>query len=129
MRRFYEEVLGFTYFRQYPATHPTIVFLTIADLASPLGQGGHPQLFALIDVQRHPPAQGRFKGIDTSLSTFNHVAFEIPTTCYEDEKKRLEGFGLEVTRQQFGDMNAKALFFRDPEGNLLEFICHDAADE
>jgi len=29
------------------------VFLTIADLDSPLGRGGHPQLFALLDPKRH----------------------------------------------------------------------------
>ena len=124
MRTFYEEVLGFTFFKQYPAENPTIVFLTIDDLDSPLGRGGHPQLFALIDVHRHPPAQARFRGLDVAVSTFNHVAFEISPADYEAEKQRLESLGLDVRPGHFPDMKAKALFFNDPEGNLLEFICH-----
>ena len=127
MREFYEEVVGFEFFRQYPQTNPTIAFLTITDLESPLGQGGHPQFFALIDAQRHPPAQARFQGINQALSSFNHAAFEISATDYEGEKQRLEMLGLEVREERFPDMNAKALFFTDPEENLLEFICHDDA--
>ena len=128
MQEFYERVLGFEFFKQYPETEPTIIFLKINDLDSPLGRGGHPQLFVLIDPHRHPPAQKRFRGIDSGVSTFNHVAFEISPQELETEKKRLEDFGLDVRLERFPDMNARALFFTDPEGNVLEFICHDQPD-
>ena len=127
MREFYETVLGFVFFKQYPDENPTITFLTIAELDSSLGRGGHPQMFALIDVHRHPPAQQRFTGIDVTTSTFNHVAFEIDPADFEAEKLRLESHGLTVRIQHFPDMNAKALFFKDPEGNTIEFICHHQA--
>ena len=123
-RAFYETVLGFQLHSQYPAENPTIVFLTIAELDSPLGRGGHPQLFALIDPHRHPPAQKRFRGVDMALSSLNHLAFEIEPEAYEPEKQRLEGLGLTVHEERFPNMQAKALFFQDPEGNTLEFICH-----
>ncbi len=134
MRRFYEEVLGFQLFTEAshttgwepdPDGEPTIAFLTIKELDTPLGRHGHPQLFALIDYQRHVFAKGRFDGHEPTKSTLNHLAFEIPPESYEAEKARLEERGLEVTTTRFPKMNARALFFQDPEGNTLELICHD----
>lgn len=125
-RAFYETVLGFPLHSQFPAEEPTIIFLTIAELDSPLGHGGHPQLLALIDPHRHPPAQQRFRGLDVTVSSLNHVAFEIDPDAYEPERQRLAALGLSVREETFPHMNARALFFADPEGNTLEFICHDA---
>ena len=124
-REFYESVLGFSLHSQFPAEDPTIVFLTIAETDSPLGQNGHPQLFALIDPHRHPPAKKRFRGLDVGVSSLNHLAFEIDPAAYQKEKQRLEAFGLKVQEERFENMQAKALFFLDPDGNTLEFICHD----
>lgn len=125
-QRFYEDVLGFALHSQYPDENPTIVFLTIQALDTPLSHNGHPQLFALIDPHRHLPAKARFQGLDVTRSSLNHLAFEIDTADYEAEKARLEGLGLTVHEERFPHMKAKALFFRDPEGNMLEFICPDA---
>ena len=124
-RDFYETVLGFTLHSQFPEDEPTIVFLKIADLDSPLGNHEHPQLFVLIDPLRHPPAQSRFRAVDTQVSSLNHLAFEIEPSAYLAEKQRLEDLGCNVVEQAFPHMHAKALFFQDCEGNTLEFICHD----
>ena len=123
-RAFYETVLGVQLHSQFPAENPTIVFLTLAELDSPLGHGGHPQLLALIDPHRHPPAQQRFRGLDVTVSSLNHLAFEIAPKTYEPEKQRLAALGLTVHEETFPNMNAKALFFQDLDGNTLEFICH-----
>ena len=123
-RAFYETVLGVQLHSQCPAENPTSVFLTLAELDSPLGRGGHPQLLALIDPHRHPPAKQRFRGLDVTVSSLNHLAFEIAPETYESEKRRLAALGLTVHEETFPNMNAKALFFQDPEGNTLEFICH-----
>lgn len=125
-RVFYETVLGVQLHSQFPAADPTIVFLTLAEVDSPLGRGGHPQLLALIDPHRHPPAQHQFRGLDVTVSSLNHLAFEIAPEAYEPEKQRLEALGLTVHEERFPHMQAKALFFQDPEGNTLEFICHDS---
>ena len=62
MRQFYEDVLGFGLLSQAchehgpepdPEGEPTIAFLTIKELDTPLGRHGHPQLLALIDYRRH----------------------------------------------------------------------------
>ena len=69
MRRFYEDVLGFPLLSQAahtkgmvadPDGEPTIVFLTIRELETPLGRHGHPQLLVLIDYRRHVFAKASF---------------------------------------------------------------------
>ncbi len=134
MRRFYEEVLGFPLLSQAahtkgmvadPDGEPTIVFLTIRELETPLGRHGHPQLLVLIDYRRHVFAKASFDGHDARRSTLNHLAFEIDPESYDSEAGRLEHLGLAPRRTAFPAMRAKALFFKDPEGNTLELICHD----
>src|SRR5713101_4345708 len=133
MRDFYQEVLGFELLSEAchatgpepdPDGEPTIAFLTIKQVDTPLGRHGHPQLFALIDFQRHVFAKGQFDGHEPTRSTLNHLAFEIPPESYEAHKERLEVFGLNPRAVAFPAMTARALFFSDPEQNLLELICH-----
>ena len=136
MRDFYRDVLGFQLLGE--ACHetgpepdaggkPTIAFLTIKPVDSPLGRHGHPQLLALIDYQRHVFAREQFDGHEPTRSTLNHLAFEIPPESYETHKERLEALHLSPRVAEFPAMNARALFFNDPEHNLLELICHAGA--
>ena len=132
MRKFYSEVMGFELFSQ--SCHeteigsndgePTICFLSIKPLDSPLGKH-HPQLLALIDHTRHLAATKRFKGHDVNQSTLNHLAFEIPSDSFDDHLARLTDLGLAPTTTEFPSMNAKAIFFQDPEKNSLELICNN----
>ncbi len=133
MRDFYQEVLGFKLLSEAchengpepdPDGAPTISFLTIQQVDTPLGRHGHPQLLALIDFQRHIFAKEQFDGHEPRRSTLNHLAFEIPPESYEAEKVRLESLGLNPRAVLFPAMNARALFFNDPEQNVLELICH-----
>ena len=136
MRQFYEDVLGLGLLSQAchehglepdPEGEPTIAFLTIKELDTPLGRHGHPQLLALIDYRRHAFAKG-FDGHEPSKSTLNHLAFEIPPDRYEAERDRLQTLGLKPRPMRFPAMSARALFFQDPEGNELELICHDTVE-
>jgi catechol-2,3-dioxygenase len=133
MREFYRTVLGFELLSE--ACHetgaepdadgqPTIAFLTIKALDTPLGRNGHPQLLVLIDFRRHVFAKGNFVGHEPTQSTLNHLAFEIPPESYDAHKQRLEALGLSPREAKFPAMSAQALFFHDPERNTLEFICH-----
>ena len=137
MREFYEQVLGFelmseacheTGWEPDPEGEPTIAFLTIKALDTPLGRHGHPQLFVLIDYQRHVFAKGHFEEPEPTKSTLNHLAFEIPPESYGAHRQRLEALGLNPRPVEFAAMSAQALFFEDPEGNHLELICHTAAE-
>jgi catechol 2,3-dioxygenase-like lactoylglutathione lyase family enzyme len=124
MTNFYRDVLGFPFHSQFPETDPTLVFLTIADLQSPLGRGGHPQLFALLDPKRHAFTRDHDIDADPQRSALNHVAFEIDAGDFEREKQRLEGLGLVVQVFDFAHLQARGMFFDDPEGNRIELICH-----
>ena len=119
---FYQEVLGLEIVRAYP----TIVFLKVGELDSPLGRGGHPQLLVLFD---------RRVQLDIALTTLDHLAFEISLEQYPTERERLQQKGLEVTERiwqaEYAWLRARSLFFDDPDGNTIELIAHDpnAANE
>ena len=136
MRDFYMKFLGFPIHSELsmersvadPDGEPTITFLTICNTNTPLSRGGHPQLLALIDYRRHVHARKRFVGHDVTQSTLNHLAFEIPPESFNDHVQRLEQMGVTLSFAEFPAMNARAMFFKDPEGNALELICHDSAE-
>ena len=113
---FYQEVLGFEPVRAYP----TIVFLKVGELDSPLGRGGHPQLLVLFDRQVQ---------VDIAMSSLDHIAFEIPLEHFQAERERLQQLGLEVSeriwRGEYAWLGARSLFLDDPDGNNIELIAHD----
>ena len=134
MRDFYRDVLGFQVLSEAchehgpepdPIGEPTIAFLTIRELDTPLGRHGHPQVLVLVDFQRHVFARERFDGHEPSRSTLNHLAFEIPPESWSYHQQRLHRLGLNPRPTAFPAMAARALFFEDPERNLLELICHE----
>ena len=133
-RAFYMRVLGFPLHSEVslesseadPEGEPTITFLTIRETDTPLGRGGHPQLLVLVDYQRHLYARNRFVGHDVAHSTLNHLAFEVPPESFDAQAKRLDELGISLSFSEFPAMNARAMFFQDPEGNTLELICHAA---
>ncbi len=136
MRDFYTLVLGFDLHSELSMEtsdanldgEPTITFLTICETETPLGRGGHPQLLVLIDYQRHIHAKQRIAGHDVTRSTLNHLAFEIPSGSFDEHASRLREMSIDLTFSEFPALNARAMFFKDPEGNTLELICHHAAD-
>jgi len=131
MRQFYQDVLGFPVYSEACIEHDnqpdpdgeaTISFLTIKHVDTPLGPT-HPQMLVLIDYRCHASARKRLIGHDVKRSTLNHLAFEVPPESYDTHRDRLESLGLAPSETEFPAMNAKAMFFKDPEGNVLEFIC------
>jgi len=132
MRQFYVEVLGFPVLREIsmetetavPGGEPTISFLKLQDCDTPLGRHLHPQMLVLIDYQRHVYARERFTGHEVGKSTLNHLAFEISPEDYEWYSDRLSELGVGLHFSEFPDLSARAIFFNDPEGNVLELICH-----
>ena len=136
MRDFYMNVMGFRLHSELSmetsvpdlSGEPTITFLTICETDTPLGHGGHPQLLALIDYQRHVHAKNRFVGHDVTQSTLNHLAFEIQPQSFNQHAERFQELDMDVTFSDFSAMNARAMFFRDPEGNALELISHTSTN-
>lgn len=86
-----------------------------------------PPVLALVDRAERPWGWAKARGGPgpAGLSTLDHVTFRIPRSAYEEEREWLEGLGLEVVTAQFRWMRTRALFVRDPEGNVVELVCHD----
>ena len=53
-----------------------------------------------------------------------HVAFEIESDEYEDTKDLLEKNNIQIEKEVVWENNIKSrsIYFRDPAGNLVEFI-------
>ena len=120
MQRFYERIIGLKLVKRFPKA----AFLKIAD-----GYGGHTQVLALFDrsgeilgprIHSTTP-----EGVSTNVSTLDHLAFEIDLADYEAEKERLEKLGLEVETAVHEWTKWRSLYVSDPEGNTVEFVCHD----
>ncbi len=125
MVRFYADVVGLRPHSRFPFDDPTIVFLEVAALDSALGRA-HPQLLVLIDPARHGKGAHRFDTIDQRRSALNHMAFEIEEYDHERELERLAGLGVTTSVVRFEHVCAKAIFYEDPEGNMLELVCCDS---
>jgi len=107
MRRFYETVLGL----EPLGVFEKAIFYRIAP-----GHGGHVQVFVLFD---------RGVPVNIGASTLDHLAFTIDLQDFEGERSRLEGLGLKVELAEHAWVHWRSLYIRDPEGNLVELVCHD----
>lgn len=102
---------------------PTICFLTVATSDTPLGRAVHPPFLVLIDYKRHASSK-RFVQTDQKHSTLNHIAFEIAPEAYDAWLEKLRNEGLAPFETVFENVEGKAMFVKDPEGNSIELICH-----
>ena len=107
MQKFYEEVVGLEVLRR----DEDFVFFKVAE-----GYGGHTQNLALFEASNTLNPQG---------STLHHIALNVALEDFESEKVRLEGLGLKINATVHEWLHVRSLYFADPEGNTLEFVCYD----
>lgn len=112
MQRFYQEVIGLELLRRFPKA----AFFRIAE-----GYGGHTQVLALFDRSEQVPGLR----VSADQSTIDHIAFEIARQDLEPEKKRLDQHGLTVETAEHAWVHWRSLYVKDPEGNVVEFVCYD----
>lgn len=108
MQKFYEEVVGL----EVLSREESYVFFKVAE-----GYGGHSQNLALFETESPELSQEK--------TTLHHIALNIALEDYEPEKSRLEGLGLKVNATVHEWLHVRSLYFHDPEGNTLEFVCYD----
>jgi len=108
MKAFYRDVVGLEI---YEEPEPYFVFFKVAEAVD-----GHPQIFALFD---------READVEQAHSSLDHFAFLIDLETYGAHQQRLTQLGVDVFPKTFPHFHWRALFFADPEGNTVEFVCHD----
>jgi catechol 2,3-dioxygenase-like lactoylglutathione lyase family enzyme len=118
MHKFYEEVVGLEVLKR----EESFVFFKIAQ-----GYGGHTQNLALFDASDRMFLEAKSEHLSLDQSTLHHIALNISLEDFEAEKRRLEGLGLKVNATVHEWLHVRSLYFSDPEGNLLEFVCYDAS--
>jgi catechol 2,3-dioxygenase-like lactoylglutathione lyase family enzyme len=117
MQRFYQEVFGLELLRRFER----MAFLRVAD-----GRAGHTTIVALFDQGLPSPiAPLPRTSTDVPRTTLHHFALEIPLADHAAWKARLEAHGLAVTTAEHVWVRWRSLYVADPEGNVVELVCHD----
>ena len=116
MHKFYEDVVGLEVLRR----DESFVFFKVTE-----GYGGHSQNLALFDATNRAFLETKSLQLSPERTTLHHIALNISLEDYESEKRRLEGLGLSVVATDHAWLHVRSLYFSDPEGNLLEFVCYD----
>jgi len=112
MQRFYAEVIGLELIKRFE----NAAFFRIAP-----GYGGHTQVLALFDRSSQPG----YEGLSADRTTLDHFAFEIDLKDYEAEKERLGNLNVPIREDVHRWVKWRSIFMTDPEGNLVELVCHD----
>jgi len=118
MHKFYEEVVGLEVLRR----DESFVFFKVAE-----GYGGHTQNLALFEASNTMFLDNKAVQLNSQETTLHHIALNVSLEDFESEKIRLEGLGLKVDATVHEWLHVRSLYFPDPEGNLLEFVCYDAS--
>jgi catechol-2,3-dioxygenase len=116
MCQFYEEVVGLEVLRR----DESFVFFKVAE-----GYGGHTQNLALFQTENRFLLENKSTQPNPEQTTLHHIALNVALEDFESEKVRLEGLGLKINATVHEWLHVRSLYFADPEGNTLEFVCYD----
>ena len=114
MQAFYQDIVGLELMRRFEHS----AFFKIAD-----GYAGHTQILALFNRLSEP--KGYSVGNGYRRPPLDHFAFEIAQEDYAGELLRLEALGVEVHTTTHAWTHWRSIFITDPEGNIVEWVCHD----
>ena len=117
MKKFYGQTIGLELVKE----SVNFTFFKIAD-----GYGGHNQTLALFAKSNLNAFNEKFKGIKNLSSTLHHFALEIDKKDYEATLIFFEENKVEYVTEVFEWIKWKSIFIKDPESNIVEFVCYDS---
>jgi catechol 2,3-dioxygenase-like lactoylglutathione lyase family enzyme len=120
MIAFYRDIIGLHEYQVFEKA----CFLQIAD-----DLPGHPQLLVLFDasIASNGPGEPPFAGHDTWHSPLHHFAFAVDLADFASEQERLAGLGYELRTATHLPMQWRSFYLYDPDGNVVEYVCHDTS--
>ena len=115
---FYQNVTGL----ELIAQKGKYTFMKIAE-----GRAGHEQILALFDASV-PTAFGEVReDIQLKHSSLHHIAMEIDKQDYDEVLEKLQQANMEIKTEVFEWVKWKSIFIKDPEQNIVGFVCFDPA--
>ena len=116
MKYFYRKTIGFEL--MYESDNYT--FFKIAD-----GVGGHTQTLALFAQNNLTAFREELEAIKQKSTSLHHFALEIEKSDYEEMLNLCDNNKLEYVTEVFEWVKWKSIFIKDPESNIVEFVCYD----
>jgi len=116
MKKFYSQTIGLELVNE----SENYTFFKIAD-----GYGGHNQTLALFAKSNLNAFNEKFKGINNLSSTLHHFALEIDKKDYDTTLNFYKENKVEHVTEVFEWIKWKSIFIKDPESNIVEFVCYD----
>jgi catechol 2,3-dioxygenase-like lactoylglutathione lyase family enzyme len=113
MVAFYRDVVGLTPIE----VGATNAFFTLGESA-----GGHAAVFVLFDRS----GDDDYTPTDPARTTLDHLAFTVARDAFDAEAERLTAAGLALDFAYHDWVRWRSLYFDDPDGNRVEFVCYDA---
>ena len=117
MKNFYQNILGLELIRG----SKDYTFFKIAE-----GYGGHTQVIALFAKTNLNAFNEELGDIESKHSSLHHVALEVDATDYEGIISLLEEQNIDFVTEVFEWVKWKSIFIKDPELNIIEFVCYDS---
>ncbi|WP_255196860.1 VOC family protein [Halorarius litoreus] len=113
-----------TFYRDVVGLHPIEVGETNAFFSLGESYGGHAAVFVLFD---RTGSEG-YTAVDQRHTSFDHLAFTVAPEDFDSEAARLEAAGLDLDFAYHDWVQWRSLYFDDPDGNRVEFVCYDPKD-
>ena len=117
MKSFYQNVLGLELIRG----SEDYTFFKIAE-----GYKGHTQVIALFAKTNLNAFNEKLGNIESNRSSLHHVALEVDLKDYDDIIDLLKKQSIDFVTEVFEWVKWKSVFIKDPEKNIVEFVCYDS---
>lgn len=117
MTDFYTKVIGLELIKEFDG----ISFLKIGE-----GYEGHTQIIGLFHEEMPVAFEDLPRGpVKVESTSLHHFALEISKEDYDSELDRLRSLEVPTTTATHGWCHWRSIYVTDPEGNIVELVCHD----